>query len=238
MGGLERWVEPSAGSTAAFLAVIALVSTALLYGASRAFPRRRLAVGAALFAWLALTAAPSATGLVREVDGPAPLIGFFAVSNLTALALGLSPVGRRLAGLPAVALVGFHAFRLPLELVLHTWWTEGVVPVQMTFHGHNLDILTGDSALILAGLALWPPLPWAVLWGFNLLGTGLLLAVMVIATTSSPVPLRLYGDPPLLLGYFFPYAWIVPLCVAPALLGHVVLFRSLLAGREPGSQTS
>ncbi len=229
MGELVHWVRPSLGATVAFLAVVTLVVVAIAVGLARALPRRRAVAWGGLALWVGLTALPSASGVVRAIDGPGPLIAFFAISNLTALALALSPVGARLAELPVGALVAFQAFRLPLELVLHRWHAEGAIPVQMTFEGHNLDIVTGVLALVLGLWATRAPLPRAAAWLFNLVGSALLLAVMFIALTSSPVPARLYDGPPLLLGYFFPYAWIVPLCVAPALAGHVVLFRALVA---------
>lgn len=78
-----------------------------------------------------------------------------ATCNLAGLGFALSPAGARLvAGLPIAALVGFHAFRLPLEFVLHRWYIEGALPVQMTYSACNLDILTGIGA-VLAGLWLW-----------------------------------------------------------------------------------
>jgi hypothetical protein len=142
-------------------------------------------------------------------------------------------LGRRLAlKLPIAALVGFHAFRLPLELVLHRWHAEGVLPVQMTYVGHNFDIISGILALPVAGLLLWAkPVSrlhrWLVL-GFNLVGFALLMTVMSIAVRSAPLPLRTYmNDPPVLLLFYAPYTWILPVCVAGALFGHLLVFRWL-----------
>lgn len=166
---------------------------------------------------------------------PAPLtMAFFVGCNATAAALAFSPVGARLArGLAPVWLVAPQALRLPLELVLHEWAEQGVIPVQMTFEGHNFDIVTGTLALVLGLYALWrvPP-PGAVL-AVNALGLALLAAVGTIAVLSTPTPLRAYEGPPLLLAYHFPYGWIVPMCVAAALFAHLVAFRALrLEGRR------
>jgi hypothetical protein len=50
---------------------------------------------------------------------------------------------------------------------------------------------------------------------------------------SSPVPLRTYtNEPPVLLALHAPFTWIVPVCVAGALFGHLITFRRLL-GTEP-----
>jgi hypothetical protein len=42
------------------------------------------------------------------------------------------------------------------------------------------------------------------------------------------VPFGWNVSPPLVLAMHLPYAWIVPICVAGALCGHVVLTRALL----------
>ncbi|MGE0791606.1 MAG: hypothetical protein AB7S26_38380 [Sandaracinaceae bacterium] len=232
MGEHDAFIAPSPASTAAFLAVIALVLGAMITAVRRAMPERRNALTFAVLGWAAITALPSASGIVRSLESPAPLIAFFAVCNVTALVVALSPIGRRIAALPLTALIGFQAFRLPLELVLHRWHAEGSIPVQMTFGGHNFDVVTGTLALALAVYGIGREIPRAWAWGFNVMGSALLLAVMTIALTSSPVPARLYSGQPLLLGYYFPYAWIVPLAVAPALAGHVIVFRALLARTE------
>jgi hypothetical protein len=58
----------------------------------------------------------------------------------------------------------------------------------------------------------------------------LLAIVMFIALTSNPFPFRQYmNGPQVLLVYDFPTSWIVSVAVAGALLGHLVLFRKLLA---------
>lgn len=232
-------VQPSAVSTAVFVGVVAAVAVMLVLGTHAAGPRlreapaytRRWARGTALalLVWLAVTAAASASG-VLEAPGPPPRAMFFLVgSNLAAVIFAFSRAGTRLAaGLPIAALVGFHAFRLPLELVLHRWFVEGVIPVQMTYAGRNFDIVTGTLALAV-GLWLWrrgPSRP--LVWLFNLVGSALLVTVATLAVLSSPLPFRMFmNDPPVLLAFHAPYGWIVPMCVAPALAGHLVIFRWL-----------
>lgn len=141
---------------------------------------------------------------------------------------GSKRVGKRLATLPFATLVGFHAFRFPLELVLHNWYRGGTLPVQMTYEGHNFDIATGILAITLGLWAVLGTVPRAVVWIFNIVGVSLLAGVICIAITSSPVPFRQYqNDPQVLLVFHFPYSWIVTIAVAGALLGHLVLFRKL-----------
>ncbi len=230
MHALNDFVYPAPLSTAAFVAVVAGTVALALYGVRRAAPERtrRAALAAAL--WLALTAAaPLVIGRAEMA-----VMGFFALCNLSAIGLALSPMGRRLSALPLAALVGFHAFRLPLELVLHAWVSGGTLPEQMTWSGQNPDIVTGLLALVLGLVGLRRPLPRAAAWLFAVIGLGLLLNVMRVAVGSAPTPLRVFmNDPPVMLPWFFPFSWIVSICVAGALAGHIVLLRALL--RRPST---
>jgi hypothetical protein len=151
---------------------------------------------------------------------------FFAGGlTLVSLGVGLSPVGRWLSFLPLPALVAFHGFRLPLELVLHSWVAQGVIPFTMTWSGRNWDILTGVVALVAAPFCRRNVIP---AWGANVVGLVLLANVMRVVVFSSPVPFGWPVQPKLQLIYHVPYALIVPTCVGGALLGHVVLTRALL----------
>lgn len=238
---IPSMVRPSLGSTLAFVAIV-LSLAALFVLATYASGTRRgdapiqvrrdtLAAVVGVSLYLALTAILPASGLFART-GPPALMAFLATTMLVAVGLAFSPVGARFAdGLPIVALVGFQIFRLPLELVLHRWWVQGVLPVQMTYEGRNFDVASGLLAL---ALALWcllrRPSPWLVL-AFNVVGLGLLVNVATIAVTSAPGPLRTFtNEPPVLLGFHAPYAWIVPFCVGGALFGHLVTFRWLRRG--------
>ena len=54
--------------------------------------------------------------------------------------------------------------------------------------------------------------------------------VIRVALFSSPVPFGWGQQPPLLLALHLPYAYIGPVCVGGALIGHIVLTRALLRG--------
>lgn len=223
---MDAWVQPGAASTAAFVAVCVSVLVMVVAGARRVDPSWTRKAAAAAMLWAGATAAAV---LLLDTLPVVAVFGFFGLCNLGAIALALSPVGGRMATLPLAWLVGFHAFRLPLEIVLHRWFEEGTLPVQMTWSGQNPDVLTGILAL---GLGLWgarAELPRIAAWTFELVGLGLLLNVMRVAVLSAPTPLRAFADePPLLLAWHLPYGWIVPLCVSAALFGHLVLARRLL----------
>ncbi|MCG8417354.1 MAG: hypothetical protein MJE77_05350 [Proteobacteria bacterium] len=234
---------PSSFSTVAFVLVVAAVAVMVVWGTHAAGrglgeapeQTRRWSFGtaAALLLWMAATGAVSASGVLEAPGLPPRAMLFMGGCNLAVIVLALSRVGARwVDGLPIAALVGFHAFRLPLELVLHRWYVEGVLPVQMTYSGFNLDIVTGILGLVV-GLWLWRRgVSRAAVWAFNLVGFGLLVNVAGIAILSSPFPFRVFmNDPAVLLVFHFPYGWILPMCVAPALMGHVLVFRWLWRSR-------
>lgn len=227
------FIVPTLGSTLTFSAIVTAVATAIVVGLTWNEPdpateRRWSRIGGlAMLGWLVLTVAIPVSGVLKAA--PLAVMLLPALSLVVAVAVAASVAGARLAALPMGLLVGFHAFRLPLEIVLHDWYGTGSLPVQMTWEGQNFDVLTGGLGLVLGALALWRPLPNVVVWAFNVVGLGLLINVVRIAATSVPTPLRQFAnDPPVWLPYHPPYAWIVSVCVAGALLGHLVLFRKLL----------
>ncbi len=219
--------------------VAALVALALILGARRAAGLRGMwAVAAVLGGWSAVAAALSLTGVLARFDGhPPPLAPFFVVTLIVGIVLALSRVGASLATLPLPLLVGFHVFRLPLELVMHQAAAEGTMPAQMSFGGSNFDIVSGISAGVLALVLARRELPRSIVLAWNVLGTLLLLAIITIAFTSTPM-FHAFGTQPEKLNTwiaYFPFVYIA-LCVMGALIGHVVLFRRLL-GEEPRSTT-
>ena len=113
--------------------------------------RRTVRVGAAVLAWLSVTAVIAASGVLRWFDATPPPFAVFALAvGVVGIAVSCSPLGTLLVrGLPLWVLVGFQVFRFPLELVMHQAYVEGVMPVQMSYSGRNYDILSGVTAGIL-----------------------------------------------------------------------------------------
>jgi hypothetical protein len=236
-------VRPSPISTLVFLTIVVAVALAFpvaVWIGTRSVQgpvvarRATLWTCGATLGVLAVSAALAESGALARPARGLGVMAYVVACNAGAAALAFSALGQRLAqGLPLYALVGFHVFRLPLELVLHRWYMEGVLPVQMTYAGHNYDIVTGLLALFVAPLIYLGKLSRRAVWAFNLVGSALLVNVGTIAVRSSPVPLRAYlNEPPVLLALHAPYTWIVPICVAGALFGHLVTFRRLF-GTQP-----
>ncbi len=241
--------------TLSFSAVVVAVITALVAGVwlsgRGALPpsenrRATLIFAASLSAWLAFTGLLARSGVLQDFESRPPKM-FLVVAAGAALAsiVAFGRIGRRaIDALPLWSLVLLQGFRFPLELVLHRAYSEGVMPIQMSFSGRNFDILTGITALGVALLAYRQRLPaWALqLW--NLAGFGLLLNVVTVAILSFPAPFRVFEtDPPNVWVTHFPFVWLPAMLVMTALFGHLLVVRiglSSLAsarGRAPSSPT-
>lgn len=219
-------------SLLAFILVCAAVLAAFLRGIWLSARLEKLnpvprtagaAIGVVL--WLGLAASLVASGWVEAVPGRLPMFG--AGIMLVSVLLGCSRLGKWLALAVSVPwLLAFQGFRLPLELVLHSWANQGVIPETMTWTGQNWDVLSGLAALVLAPFS---RRSHAVAWIGNIIGFVLLLNVGRVAVFSAPVPFGWHDvQPKLLLPFHLPYALILPVCVGGALIGHLVLTRALL----------
>lgn len=231
-------MHPTASSLVVFgiAGLAVLVALALVYGYARVTSWARAArLGGALVAWFALTGALAASGMLQRWDArPPPLMPLLVVGFVLTVVLARGEVGTRMAReLPLAAIIGFQAFRLPLELVMHRAAAEGTMPVQMSFSGWNFDILSGASAIVVAWLVARGSAPrWLVLaWG--VMSSALLVTIVSIAIASMPA-IGAFGHSPERLATwvaFFPFTWLPTVLVAAALFGQIVLFRRLAAER-------
>src|SRR2546423_2783534 len=220
----------SLASLLAFLAICGGVVAAFIWGVWKSARREsasplRRALPVAMGTILWLTAILLVVGSDWLEGDQRRVLLFAAAMNAVSLGIGLSPIGRWLSALPLAALVAFQGFRLPLELVLHAWVAQGVIPATMTWSGRNWDIISGVLALIAAPICGRSRI-WA--WIANGVGVVLLLNVMRVAVLSSPVSLGWPVTPKLELIYHVPYALIIPVCIGGALIGHIALTRALL----------
>jgi len=219
----------SIGIPALAVAVVALVGLAVWRTSDE---RRALGFASAVAAWFAFSAALGASGFLAHFEGfPPRLLVLLVPTVALPFALGFSRLGTALASAPLAALVGFHAFRLPLELVMHQATLEGVMPEQMTYTGNNFDIVTGATALVVGALAARDLAPRWLLVGWNAVGSLLLINILVIAVVSLPA-FGAFGHTPERLNTwvaYFPFVWLPAGLVSAAVLGHVLLWRRLLA---------
>jgi hypothetical protein len=204
VAGWIVWLFGRAGSSAARAATLVIVVMAVEYV---------LAVRGILANW-------------QHV--PPPILPVVAGPVVLAIVTAFSPVGGRAATrLSFAQLIGYQAFRLPLELVMHQAAVSGLMPEQMSFTGRNFDILTGVLAIPVAIAAARGSAPRWLIVAWNAVGTLLLANIVAIAVASMPM-LAVFGpdrlntwiaDPP--------YIWLPGVLVPSALLGHLVLWRKL-----------
>lgn len=227
---------PNASSLVTFglpaLAVLVVIGFAwALRAQSRALAIRFALVAAG---WGALTLGLAAAGVFANVERrPPPLLLLPIGLGIGIGALARSRIGAALANVPLWLLVGLQSFRFPLELVMHQAAVEGTMPVQMTFGagGLNYDIVTGVSALLLAVALRRGPVPRGVVLAWNVMGSLLLLTIVTVAILSTPLFAKFGTEPAVLNTWvlFAPFVWLPAVLVGSAALGHVVLFRALLA---------
>ncbi len=185
-------------------------------------------------AWQLAVAGLARAGVLARFDAmPPPLVFLLLGVAICGQALARSSVGATLThGLPLAALVGFQAFRLPLELLMHQAAVEGVMPAQMTFTGWNFDIVTGASAIVVAVLLALGVGGRRLVVVWNALGTGLLVTIVAIAVASTPV-FSAFGEGPALNTFiaYLPFTTLPTVMVLLAMAGHVMLWRRLWSER-------
>lgn len=229
------WTDPA---VLAFVAIPVVLVGALLAGVASASrrlgesdrARRRIvlltAAGAA--AWVAVTWIAAASGVLRRWDATPPPFALLVLGIVLLAALIASgSYGRRLAlGVPLWALVAIQGFRLPLEIAMHAMYERGIMPVQMSYSGRNFDILTGITALILAGLLRAGLAGRRLVLAWNMAGLALLLNVVTVAILSTP-RFRYFGDDALNVWVTYPpFVWLPAVMVLAALAGHLLIFRA------------
>lgn len=221
-----------AGVVVPFATAMAVVVGALVTAARRAGTGGRVA--GAVAAWLALTAGLAAAGVFRRFDALPPRVPVAALVAVAAmLAFTGSAAGRRLlAGVPLAAIAGLQVFRVPVELGLHALYVRGLMPVQMTYSGRNVDLAVGLTAPLVAlafhrgalgrrGLALW-----------HVASLAALLNVVVTAVLSFPGPLRVFRDGVAnAIVADAPFVWLPTFLVPVAAASHIVSLRALWRSR-------
>jgi hypothetical protein len=221
---------------AGFVALTALLVAGFVGCVQRIAPERVRAALAGSLGWVALTGALAASGLLSFESRPPTMVALLFAMFALVLVLGRSALGLRLAqGLPLALLVGFQGFRVAVELLMHRAYVEGLMPVQMSYEGRNLDIVSGLTALVVAG-ALWlgGSAPWTrwLAGAWNVLGIALLANIVGVAMLSAPTPLRrFFNEPANTWVCRLPWVWLPAVFVACAALGHVLLTRRLLVRR-------
>ena len=194
---------------------------------------RRFAVGTGL--WLVFLLGVSATGFFEDFSTfPPRLMIALAIPLVTILIVVFSaPVKELLPLIPQRTLVGLQGFRIFVELLIWAAFVQDQLPIQMTFEGRNLDVLSGILGI---AVALTLAHNRTVLYLYNFIALGLLVNIVTIAILSMPVPFRVFmNEPANVLVTRFPFV-VLPAMLVPFAYGLSFLsLRQLsLAGKKPG----
>jgi hypothetical protein len=180
--------------------------------------------------WLGITFTLAKNGRLVFDSIPPTMLVMMVLTFILTIRVARSPVGKRIAtGIPLAVLVAVQGFRLPLELMMHQAYEDGLMPVQMSYSGYNFDIVTGTLALAVAAVLLTRPVLGVKLArAWNWLGLALLANVVIIAILSAPLPFRKFMNEPANVWILdSPFVWLPTMMVPMALLGHLVIFGSL-----------
>ncbi len=182
----------------------------------------------ALGGWALFVAAASLSGFTSRFDwfpgNAAPLL---LVPLVSILLFSRSGTARDLLmHVPASVLTTLQVFRIPVEVLLWALFIQHLLPIQMTFEGHNFDILSG----LLGGVVgLFFHKNRLVVLVYNLIGLALLVNIVSTALLSMPTAFRVFMQEPantILLKFPFVFlpAFLVP-------LAYGLHFLSLRQGR-------
>lgn len=225
-----EFVPATSSTLIAFLLIVA--SVLIAFGFAIFYSYRKYDPGHAakmtrvtmfwIVVWLTSFCGAVATGYARDNPMPGiPMLMLLVV--ITSIAFAMCPIGEKISRfVPLQYLILFQAFRIPLELVLHEWARQGVIPQAMTWTGQNYDLYAG--AVCLAAFPFVARFRWAARIA-NVIGFASLLNVIRIAMLCSPLPFAWNIEPKLQLILHVPYALIGPACVGAALIGHILVLR-------------
>jgi hypothetical protein len=182
--------------------------------------------------WLGYLTIASLNNVFNQFDFFPPLIMPLAILPPLVVSLWLTFSKKTTLFLLHVSpkfLVGVQSFRIGVELILWQSFLNGYTPIQMTLEGLNFDIVSGLLALIVLFVGFKNNIPnrWIII-GYNFIGLGLLINIVVIAILSVPSPIRYFMNEPanILIGYF-PYIFIPAVYVPIAYTFHFFSLKQL-----------
>lgn len=146
------------------------------------------------------------------------------------LLTGFSSTGSQiLQAVPQHWLILMQSFRIFVEILI--WFTvlANKFPIQMSFEGRNLDILTGVFALAAAYLIAGKRHNQSkIIIGFNVIGIVLLLNILIVALLSMPTEIRYFmNEPSAALVAQFPFILLPGVLVPIAYSFHIFSLRQL-----------
>ena len=232
MGNIPNYVSGT------FIAIVIAVLAFIIYAVSAAADRKSkttiTVIVLVLLGWIITISLLSVDGFYLDYSLPPRLFMFLGVCLISFAVMFAIPKSRAFLGkMPITTLHYLHIVRVPVEMVL--WWLAvwSIVPMEMTFEGSNLDIVSGISApfaaVFLVGARNKNRIG-AIIW--NLVALALLINIVSRAISYTPY---FYdgGDVPANIGvFYFPYV-LLPTFVVPAVFFcHLVSLYQLIIKKD------
>ena len=185
--------------------------------------------------WLVLQSVLALTGFFRNFDAVPPRTFAFGPLPFFFLTfLYLIFFRDFLSNMPLRALTILHVIRIAMEFSLLWLYQSGLVPIEMTFEGRNLDILSGITAPIVYFFAFRGGKvnrPLLIVW--NLAALALLCNIVTIAVLAFPSPFQMVGlERPNVGVTYFPFVWLPGVIVPIVFFAHVASLWKLIAHDE------
>jgi len=146
-----------------------------------------------ILAWMLFQATISLTGFYQISNSiPPRFLLLIGPGIIISILLFVTKWGKEfIDNLDLKALTIMHSVRIPVEITLYFVYSAGLIPVLMTFEGNNFDIISGITApLIFYFVFIVKKLNRTALLIWNILCSGLLLNVVVIALLSAQTPFQ------------------------------------------------
>jgi hypothetical protein len=220
--------------------LVFVMSIAWLRVIHRRNPRKARWAAMALLVIVLANVAGDQSGVFSRLDLlPPPFVLLVSASLGLAVAVGMGWVGSMgdtlVRTMSMESLVAMQIFRLPLEILMLRAAYLGIMPIEFSMQGYNLDVLTGLGALLISAYCAWTwGLPLRAIWLWNALGIGCLIAIAVLAALTSPNVHAFGRDAQHINSWvlYFPYSLLPTLLVTYAVFGHVLLTRKLFAQKH------
>lgn len=189
-----------------------------------------------LFAWIFLICILTFNGFFSNYDSPPRIVLFSCIAAIGIIALFAFRKSRAfLNEMPITTLTYLHIIRVPVEMVF--WWLaiSEVIPIDMTFEGSNLDIISGISAPFAAVFMVGGKNKnriGAIIW--NVIAIGLLFNMIYLAIGYTPYfyEASFGGEATNVAIFYFPYI-LLPLFVVPVVLfSHLVCINQLIFKKD------
>lgn len=187
----------------------------------------------ALGLWLAAIGVSGGFGFFERFDTLPPRLILVILPMLGVMAwLSFSKAGKGWAThFSSPFLMGVQVFRVAVEWFLYRAYAEGQLPVEMTFDGHNFDIVVGLTAPLAALLAYINAARFRrLLIGWNVSGMVILSVVVTHGVGGAPTRIQwLHLTPDNTLIGVFPYIYLPAFLVLSAYVLHILALRRLTA---------